>query len=72
MSIFFELWENQFTQKKSFMIILSGSLSSWIEENILMNKGFVGRISVSITLKELALHDLPTFFGARIKKAPHT
>lgn len=70
MSMFFELWENQFTQKKGFMLILSGSLSSWIEENVLMNKGFVGRISVVITLKELALNDLPVFFGARIKKTP--
>ncbi|MGI9274234.1 MAG: AAA family ATPase, partial [Endozoicomonas sp.] len=70
MSIFFELWENQFTQKKDFMIILSGSLSSWIEENILMNKGFVGRVSVTITLKELSLNELPDFFGARIHKTP--
>jgi len=68
MSVFFELWENQFTQKKSFMIILSGSLSSWIEENILMNKGFVGRISVSITLKELPLKYLQTFFNHKIKR----
>ncbi|UYM15699.1 AAA family ATPase [Endozoicomonas euniceicola] len=70
MSVFFELWENQFTLKKEFMIILSGSLSSWIEDNILMNKGFVGRISVSITLKELALNELPDFFGSRIRKTP--
>ncbi|MGI9278883.1 MAG: AAA family ATPase [Endozoicomonas sp.] len=69
-SVFFELWENQFTQKKEFMIILSGSLSSWIEENILMNKGFVGRVSVAITLKELALNELPEFFGSRIRKTP--
>ncbi|MET4709335.1 AAA+ ATPase superfamily predicted ATPase [Endozoicomonas sp. NE43] len=70
MSVFFELWENQFTHKKEVMVILSGSLSSWIEENILMNKGFVGRVSVAITLKELSLNDMPTFFGARIKKTP--
>lgn len=70
MSMFFELWENRFTQKQQFMIILSGSLSSWIEENILMNKGFVGRISVSITLKELKLADMPAFFGPKIKRTP--
>ena len=70
MSLFFELWENQFTHKKEFMIILSGSLSSWIEENILMNKGFVGRVSEAITLKELALSELTDFFGSRIKRTP--
>ena len=70
MSVFFELWENQFTEKQEFMIILSGSLSSWIEENILMNKGFVGRVSVAITLKELMLNELPVFFGSRIRKTP--
>lgn len=69
-NVIWEIWENKFTQKSEFMLILSGSLSSWIEKNIIMNKGFVGRVSVSIHLKELKLEDLPTFFGAGIKKLP--
>ncbi len=68
--VLWEIWENQLTQKKEFMLILSGSLSSWIEKNIIMNKGFVGRVSVSLHLKELHLQDLPTFFGNGINKIP--
>jgi len=69
MSSFFYLWENKFATKKNFMVILSGSLSSWIEENIIMNKGFVGRISLDIVLRELKLGDLPTFFGGDFYRA---
>lgn len=68
MSSFFYLWESRFTHKKNFIVILSGSLSSWIEENIIMNKGFVGRISLDLVLKELDLTDMPTFFGDRIHR----
>lgn len=34
---------------------LCGSISSWIEENILSNTGFVGRISIDLVLEELPL-----------------
>ncbi len=67
-SSFFYLWESKFTHKKNFMVILSGSLSSWIEENIIMNKGFVGRISLDLVLRELQLNDMPTFFGERLHR----
>jgi len=70
MSMFFELWENEYSQKQNFIVILSGSLSSWIEENILMNKGFVGRISVTLTLNELKLSDMKAFFGAKLQRTP--
>lgn len=68
--VLFELWERQFSTKPQFMLILSGSLASWMEENILMNKGFVGRVSVSITLRELELRDMKEFFGARLQRTP--
>lgn len=71
MSSFFLLWERTFSHKNNFMVILSGSLSSWIEQNIIMNKGFVGRISLDIILKELTLDDLPKFFGDSIHKCSH-
>ena len=68
--VLFELWERQFSTKPQFMLILSGSLASWMEENILMNKGFVGRVSVSITLRELELIDMKEFFGGRLQRTP--
>ncbi len=69
-AVLFELWERQFSQKPEFILLLSGSLASWMKENILMNKGFVGRVSVSITLRELELNDMLAFFGSRLLKTP--
>jgi uncharacterized protein len=37
------------------VLILSSSMSSWIEKNILSSTGFLGRISVEMTLDELPL-----------------
>lgn len=36
-------------------MILSGSMSSWIDENILSSTGFMGRISLELTLDELPM-----------------
>ena len=69
-AVLFELWERQYSQKPQFMLLLSGSLASWMKENILMNKGFVGRVSISITLRELVLKDMSEFFGSRLSKTP--
>lgn len=35
--------------------MLTGSISSWIEKNILSRTGFVGHISLDMTLEELPL-----------------
>lgn len=48
-------------------MILSGSMSSWIDENILSSTGFMGRISLELTLDELPLHVCNLFWR---KKAP--
>ena len=51
-------WWDQFgSQKKELTLILCGSVSSWIEENILCSTGFVGRIALVIHLQPLSLTD---------------
>jgi hypothetical protein len=45
------------------VLVLCGSVSSWIEKNILNNTGFRGRVSVSIHVKELALIHCNDFWG---------
>ncbi len=50
-------WDLEFSQNPNFMLILCGSVSSWIEKNILGSTGFVGRISSVINLKELSISD---------------
>jgi AAA+ ATPase superfamily predicted ATPase len=50
-------WDIEFSQNPGVMLILCGSVSSWIEKNILSSTGFVGRISSLIKLKELSARD---------------
>jgi len=49
-------WDLQFKNNPRLMLILSGSMSSWIDENILSSTGFMGRLSLDLTLDELPLH----------------
>jgi AAA+ ATPase superfamily predicted ATPase len=46
-------WDLYFKKNPQLVLILCGSVSSWIEENILNSTGFMGRISLDIILEEL-------------------
>lgn len=46
-------WDTKFKKHSNLTIFICGSVSGWIEENILNNAGFVGRISVNFFLEEL-------------------
>ncbi len=48
-------WDREFKQHNKLMLILCGSVSAWIEKNILSSTGFLGRIHYVLTLKELSL-----------------
>ncbi len=48
-------WDLHFKKNPKLIMILSGSMSAWIERNILGSTGFMGRPSLEITLKELPL-----------------
>lgn len=69
-NILWEVWERDCAQKSGFMMILAGSLASWLEKNIISHEGFVGRITETITLKELKFNHIREFFGSRIDRAP--
>lgn len=56
------MWDTQFKKNPELILVLCGSVSSWIQENILEDKGFVGRVSLSIHLKELPLYDANKFW----------
>lgn len=49
-------WELYFSKNPQLILILCGSISAWIEKNILSSTGYFGRISKKITLHELPLH----------------
>lgn len=48
-------WDLYFSKNPNLILILCGSVSTWIEKNILKSTGFFGRISLAITLDELSL-----------------
>lgn len=48
-------WDNLFSLRPRLVLVLCGSVSSWIQENILGGTGFVGRCSWQITLPPLPL-----------------
>ena len=60
-------WDLHFKNNPKLLMILSGSMSSWIDENILSSTGFMGRISLELTLDELPLPVCNLFWR---KKAP--
>jgi len=57
-------WDLYFKNNPQLILILCGSISSWIEKNILSSTGFMGRISLDITLEKLPLHECNEFWNA--------
>lgn len=58
-------WDTHFKKNSELILILSGSMSGWIDKNILSSTGFVGRISVDMTLEELPLPICNQFWHPR-------
>ncbi len=67
-------WDDYFSEKKQLVFILCGSVSSWIEKNIISSKGFFGRLTETMTLEELSLQeslellDTQGFIGSMFEK----
>lgn len=61
-------WDLHFSENPELILILCGSVSSWIEENILKSTGFVGRVSLDIVLEELSLAESGEFWGTQKNK----
>jgi uncharacterized protein len=56
------VWDSYFKKNQKLILILCGSISSWIEKNILSSTGFMGRLSLTLTLEELPLYDCNKFW----------
>ncbi len=50
-------WDKEFKKNPQLIMILCGSVSTWIEQNIISSTGFFGRISLYPTVDELSLAD---------------
>ena len=58
-------WDNRFHDRENLIIVLCGSVLSWIDENILSNTGFVGRISADEIVRELPLCKCAEFWSGQ-------
>ena len=54
-------WDNFFHTRQNFILVLCGSVSTWIEKNIIQSTAFLGRISRIITLEPLLLGECKDF-----------
>ncbi|MDF1761060.1 MAG: ATP-binding protein [Coxiellaceae bacterium] len=59
------VWDTHFKKNGKLILILCGSVSIWIQKNILSSTGFVGRISLQLTINELPLNICNKFFNER-------
>jgi len=57
-------WETLFHRHEHLILVVCGSVSSWIKKNILGNTGFTGRFSRDYLLEELSLAECAEFWGA--------
>lgn len=55
-------WDLYFKRNPKIMLVLCGSVSTWIEENIVSSTAFLGRPTLEMTLKELPLNVCKLFW----------
>lgn len=55
-------WDLHFKNSSKLRLVLCGSVSSWIEKNILSSTDFIGRISLEILLRDLSLKEAHKFW----------
>ena len=58
-------WDQAFKKNPELIMILCGSMSGWIERNIISSTGFLGRTSLNLTLQELPLSVCNLFWYPR-------
>lgn len=59
-------WDIYFKKNAQLILVLCGSVSSWIDKNILSSTGFVGRITLKMHIKELKLNECNAFWQKKM------
>ena len=65
-------WDNYWKPKDRLIVVLCGSVSSWIKENIIDNGEFMGRRSLDLIVNELPLSDCVRFWGPHAQRLSST
>ena len=61
-------WDRMFSRHESLIVVLCGSVSSWISKNILQGTGFAGRASLDLVVGELPLKECFSFWRSSAKR----
>lgn len=61
-------WDNQWSKHNRVIVVVCGSVSSWIKEQFVDNGAFFGRRSLDLVLKELPLNECVKFWGRAAKR----
>ena len=61
-------WDDLFKKHPKLVLVLCGSVSMWIKENIIDNGAFAGRRSFDFAVPELPLRDCVKFWGGAARR----
>ena len=61
-------WDNYFKKHDRLVLVICGSVSGWIRENIIDSGAFFGRRSLDVVLRELPLRECVKFWGDAAKR----
>ena len=61
-------WDTRLSKKRRLVLVVAGSVSAWIQANIQHARGYVGRISLDITLPELPASNCIEFWGRKASR----
>lgn len=56
------VWDTSFKKNSKLVLVICGSVSSWIYDNIIMNKAYEGRVSLDLVLEDLKLPEINQFW----------
>lgn len=56
-------WENYWKKHDRLIVVLCGSVSTWIKENVIDNSAYLGRRSLDLVVGELPLKECVRFWG---------
>ena len=66
------VWDKMFKKRDNLVLVLCGSVSSWIADNILNGTGFAGRDSLDLVVNELPLSVCKAFWGTAVDRTSIT
>ena len=61
-------WDNMWKKHDRLILVLCGSVSSWIKEHIVDSAAFVGRRSCDLIVRELPLKECVKFWGREVER----